>query len=263
MENKRRLLPLQAMNIAGYLATVVINGLANALPLNNRTTGELSDLYPNLFVPAGITFVIWGVIYILLGVFTVYQARGMFKGQPDEKPFMERMGWLFVAASALNIGWIFAWHYEQVWLSLIVMLLLLGTLIAIYLRLGIGKYSGSRTEKFCVHLPFSVYLGWITVATIANVTAFLVKINWNGFGLGEVAWTVIMIIAATGITLAVLISRNDAAYGLVIVWALAGIVIKRLNTDTVLLREVIGAAVFSIAVVAVTASLRLKKWLIY
>jgi hypothetical protein len=181
--NKRRLvLSLSILNLLGFLGTVVVNGLANALPLNNKTTGELSDLYPNLFVPAGLTFAIWGLIYVLLAIFVIYQLIPSVRRDAQKVDFVQRIGLLFFISSIANIGWIFAWHYEIVPLSLVLMLILLGYLIAIYLRLNIGKSEATKSEKYLVHLPFSVYLGWITIATIANVTALLVDINWNTWG---------------------------------------------------------------------------------
>ena len=179
--NKSRLLFLAILNLIGFLGTVIVNGLSSALPINDKTAGELSDQYPNLFVPAGLTFSVWGVIYILLAIFVIYGLITAIKNT-QKSSFMENVGVLFFISCLANVGWIFAWHYEILPLSLALMLLLLGSLITIYLRLRIGKSDSTRIEKYLVHLPFSVYLGWITIATIANVTALLVDINWNTFG---------------------------------------------------------------------------------
>jgi len=229
----RRKLSISVLNLVGFLGTVVVNGLAVALPINNKTTGELSDQYPNLFVPAGLTFSIWGLIYLLLAIFVIYQLIIVIRKDTQQSAFIERIGLLFFASSVLNIGWIFAWHYEIVPLSLVIMLLLLGCLIAIYLRLDIGKSTSAKTEKYLVHLPFSVYLGWITIATIANVTALLVDVNWNTFGLGEQFWAVAVIVVGIAIALSILFTRKDIFYCLVVDWALLGILIKRLAVETV------------------------------
>src|SRR4030042_324851 len=173
---------LSILNLIGFLGTLIVNGLASTLPLNNKTTGELSDQYPNLFVPAGLTFSIWGIIYILLAIFVIYQLISAIRKDTQTISFIDKIGVLFFITSIANIGWIFAWHYQVLPLSLILMLILLGTLIAIYLRLGIGQSNATKTEKYMVHLPFSVYLGWITIATIANTTALLVNIKWDRFG---------------------------------------------------------------------------------
>ena len=227
MNSKRSLIVLSILNIIGFLGTIVVNGLANALPINNLTTGELSDKYPNLFVPAALTFSIWGVIYILLAIFVIYQAVLAFGKNGQDSTFSHKIGVLFFISSIANMGWIFAWHYEILPLSVVLMLLLLGTLIAIYLRLNIGRSDAANREKYLVHLPFSVYLGWITIATIANITALLVSLNWNTLGLGEQFWTVAVIVVGIAIALAVLIRRRDAFYCLVIDWALLGILLKR------------------------------------
>lgn len=214
---------LQIINIIGFIAVVAVNILANALPINGKNTGELSDLYPNFFVPAGYVFSIWLVIYLLLLAFSVYQASPKRRGAE----YMERIGYFFVFSCIANIIWIFLWHYEMVFPSLIAMIMILGSLIMIYLRLDIGRNESTRDEKLYVHLPFSVYLGWITVATIANVVALLVSINWNRFGISEVAWTMIMIAVAVFLTLINIETRSDIGYTSVIIWALGGIIVKQ------------------------------------
>jgi hypothetical protein len=251
---KSRLLTLSILNLIGFLGTVVVNGLANALPLNNKTTGELSDKYPNLFVPAGLTFSIWGVIYILLAIFVIYGLIISVKNNTQKTAFVENIGILFFISSLANIGWIFTWHYEILPLSLVLMLVILGSLITIYLRLHIGKSDSSSSEKYLVHLPFSVYLGWITIATIANVTAVLVDINWNAFGLGEQFWAVAVIIVGIAIALSVLFTRKDIFYCLVVDWALLGILLKRLADPTpvqsVIIISIIGMALISVGIIA-------------
>jgi len=241
MESVENTKLLQITNIVGFAAVVIVNILANALPINGKTTAELSDSYPNLFVPAGYVFAIWGVIYILLLAFTVYQASAKRRGAQ----FLGRIGWLFGISCAANVVWIFLWHYELVFPSLIAMFALLGSLILIYLRLDIGRGSPSREERLYVHLPFSVYLGWITVAPIANVVAFLVNINWDGFGLGEVTWTVAIIAVAVVLTLLNIQTRGDVGYTLVIIWALGGIVVKQMAIQPIVLTAGLGMAVLA------------------
>jgi hypothetical protein len=237
------------LNFIGFLAVVLVNALAVILPINNHTTQELSDKYPNLFVPAGITFSIWGIIYLLLLLFTVDQFVVAFRRSSDEKGIFEKIGMLFFISCIFNIGWILAWHYEIVWLSLIIMALLLISLISIYIRLGIGRSQVRNSEKILVNIPFSVYLGWITIATIANVTAFLVKINWNKFGISDQLWTVIVIAVGVIITLATVFSRNDIFYCLVVIWALVGILLKRITDNSIPDQLVIIASSVGIAIV--------------
>ncbi|MDD5038515.1 MAG: hypothetical protein PHN78_04280 [Dehalococcoidales bacterium] len=251
MDNRVSRIVLSVVNIIGFLGTILVNGLANGLPINNKTTGELSGQYPNLFVPAALTFSIWGLIYLLLAVFVVYSLLSAIKND-DSESFIDRIGILFSLSCVANMGWIIAWHYEIVPLSLAIMLLLLGLLLAIYLRLDIGKEGPTRKEQYLVHLPFSMYLGWITIATIANTTALLVDINWTRFGLSEQFWTVAVIIVGIAIALSVLLRRQDIYYCIVVDWALLGIVIKRL-ADPMPVQSVI---VFSVAgMILVTAGI--------
>lgn len=217
----------QILNIVAVIGTLIVNYLSNALPINGKTAGQLSDEIPNLFVPAGLTFAIWGVIYILIIMFAAYQARDLFKKEKIEMPFIKKTSYYFFLAGIANMSWIFAWHYQQVMISVLIMLVLFASLLKIYLNLGIGKEIVSRKERIFIQVPISVYLGWITVATIANLTAFLVTINWDGLGLSDVLWAMIVIIVALIITLLMIITRKDVAYSLVIVWALLGIYIKR------------------------------------
>jgi benzodiazapine receptor len=219
----------QWVNVLAVVATLVINGLANALPLNGLTTGEISDRFQVYFVPAGYVFSIWGLIYVALVAFAVYQA---LPSQRDN-PRLRRIGYLFALSCVANVAWLFFWHYEVFPLTLVAMLALLLLLIAIYLRLGIGRAQVSTAEKWLVHVPFSIYLGWITVATIANVTSLLDYLNWSGWGISPEAWTVIMLVAAVGIASAVSLTRGDVAYMLVIVWAFAGIAVKHAGTPVV------------------------------
>jgi len=249
---------LKTLNLVAFLATVAINAMANALPINGKTTGELSDLYPNLFVPAGLTFSIWGLIYLLLAIFAVYQIAAPNRNTAD---FLQRIGLMFIVASAANIGWIFLWHYQRVSASLVLMLVLLASLLAIYLRLGIGVRAASWRERLLVQLPFSVYLGWITVATIANVTAVLVHLGWNRFGASQELWTVVVLVVATLITIGVLFTRNDLFYALVILWAFLGILIKRQAVDSPPSRAIIVTLAVTMTVIGVVLLLRIPRWL--
>jgi hypothetical protein len=219
----------QTVNVLALLGTVVANGLANALPLNGQATGEISDRFDVYFVPAGYVFSIWGLIYLSLGAFVVYQA---LPGQRDN-PALRRVGYLFALSCVANVAWLFLWHYERFPLTIVAMLALLLLLIGIYLRLGIGRAPASTAERWFVRVPFSIYLGWVTVATIANASQLLVYLNWGGWGISPEVWTLIMLGAATAITAAVAITRGDVAYGLVIVWAFVGIAVKHADTPIV------------------------------
>ena len=212
----------QAAVIVSIVITLTVNTLANALPLNGLNTGQISDRFHVYFVPAGYVFSIWGLIY--LGVI----AYGIFQALPAQRdnPRLRATGWWIALGGLANSAWIFLWHYEQFPLSLLAMFTLLGTLIITYLRLGIGRRSVSKVETWAVRVPFSVYLGWITVATIANVTSVLDYINWDHWGLSPEIWMVIMLAVTFLITMAMILTRRDIAYTMVILWALVGIIIK-------------------------------------
>jgi len=226
MTSNKKLFALPVFMILGYLAVVTVNALSAILPINGQTPGEISDNLPNLFVPAGFTFSIWGVIYILLGMFVVYSTVQMFKGGDGSTPLLEEIGSLFVATCVANIMWIFTWHYNQVFLSLMSMVILFLLLLYTYLQLS---HNITQKEFNWVKIPMSVYFGWITVATIANATAFLVSIGWHGSGIPEDIWTAALLVVATIIALIMLIKNFDIAYSLVIAWALLGITFKHMN----------------------------------
>jgi len=247
------------LNFIGVAAVIFVNALAVLLPINNRTTQELSDKYPNLFVPAGITFSIWGIIYILLILFAIYQFVVAFRKASDERGIFEKIGILFFISCIFNIAWILAWHYEIVWLSLIIMALLLISLISIYIRLRTGRPGIRNSEKILVNIPFSVYLGWITIATIANATAFLVKINWNKFGISDQLWTIIMVAVGVLITLIFLFSRNDIFYSFVVIWALVGILLKRMADNSMPDQSVIIASIAGISIIGLVIILQLIR----
>lgn len=257
---KERAFLYAVLNAFGVAATLVVNALANALPINGRNTGEISDFYANLFVPAGLTFSIWGVIYLLLIVFTVYQFYAIKKGGTE---YLERIHPFFIISCAANSLWILAWHYLMPGLSLIIMLVLFAALLLIYLRLGIGRGGSSKALLTFVHLPVSVYLGWITIATIANITAFLVSLGWKGFGLEEELWTAVVIIAGTLITLGVVFSRGDLFFALVVLWAYAGIIIKRVQTPSEPASLIITVSAVGIALILLSLGRALSKKGIY
>lgn len=208
--------------IVSVIATIFINILANALPINGLNTGQISDRFQVYFVPAGYVFSIWGLIYIGLIALAVFQALPSQR----QNPRMRATGWWIILGGLANISWIFFWHYELFPLSLVAMLVLLAALIITYLRLGTGKTQASSGETWAVRVPISIYLGWITVATVANVTDVLYYLNWGGFGITPEIWMAIILAAVLVIAGLVILTRRDIAYGLVILWALVGISVK-------------------------------------
>ncbi len=206
-----------------FLGTLVANALASLLPINGITTGELSDSYPNLFVPVGLTFAIWGLIYSLLLAYTIVATVRAVRSGAALPANQSRMAWLFVATGVVNTAWILLWHYEMPFFSLIAMLALLVLLLGIYRSF---PAEGSFVNELFVRTPFRVYLGWITVATIANGTAVLVDAGWNGFGLSEPFWTLLVLVVAVVMAGLFLLLHRDVPYSLVVAWALFGIYLK-------------------------------------
>jgi hypothetical protein len=194
-----------------YGVMVVANYLAVALPLAGRDTGAISDSYPNLFAPAGYAFSIWGAIYTLLLVYVIYQFW-------RSDALVARINRVFIVNALLNASWMFAWHYDFIWLSVLIMVGLLVTLIRIADTLRISNLT--QKERWLTRLPFGVYFGWITVATIANMTVFLVSLGWNGFGLPESFWTVVVLLVGTLIGTLRMLRDRFAPYGLVLIWAM-------------------------------------------
>ncbi len=255
MEKPFQLYIFAFINLAVFIAIVIVNALANILPLNGIGTGELSDMYPNLFVPAGITFSVWGVIYLLLAGFSIYGIIAVFKASA-EASFLSEINIWFLVSGIANIGWIFAWHWKKLSLSLLFMALILASLIIIYLKLN-STVVHSKSIYFLTRLPFSIYLGWITVATIANITAFLVNLNLKGYLLPEEAWTVLVIAAAVFITCLMIITRRDIGYSAVVIWALLGIIIKRSSLGDA--PGIVISAIAAIAVITAALIIRLIK----
>ncbi len=213
----------QTANILSVVLAITVNVLAAALPLNGQNTGAISDRFKVYFVPAGYVFAIWGIIYIGWIAFAIYQALPAQK----ENPRLRRLGYLFALSGLFNAAWLFCWHYNQFGLSVLVMFTLLGLLIASYLRLNVGRTPLSNAGRWCVDIPFSIYLGWITVATVANVSDWLYFVHWDGLGIDPQAWAVIMLVVASALGILMARMRRDAAYLLVLVWAFIGIALKQ------------------------------------
>lgn len=213
-----------------YLAVIAVNYLANALPIGGITTGEASDSLPNLFTPAGITFSIWGVIYLLLAVYVIY-SWGLIGKKRNKKTdeLIKKVDKIFILNALANISWIFAWHYRYIGVSVLIMIVLLVSLILIANQINNKKLT--LTDQICLRLPFSIYFGWITIATIANVSVFLVSLNWDGFGISDEIWTIIVLLVGATIGIWRSIKDKNIPYILVFIWAYAGIIFKHNSMD--------------------------------
>jgi hypothetical protein len=208
-----------------FLGVIAVNALANILPINGYNTGQISAFYPNAFVPAGFTFSIWGVIYLLLLFYTIGFTYYTLKQEQNPKAFalIERINIYFLLTCVFNMSWIVAWHYLQIELSLVIMLLFLITLIQLFLKSNTIARDLTLTQRFILQTPFIVYLGWISVATIANTTALLVAYKWTALSIAHVYWSASMILIALLLAVWMLLKFKAVPFALVVTWALWGI----------------------------------------
>ncbi len=210
---------LKILVVVSYLGMLLVNYLANSLPLNNRSTGEISDMYPTLFTPSGFTFSIWAIIYLFLGLF-VFKIVSMPLSEIETNSLLPIMI-IFILSSIFNMVWLFLWHYDLIGLSTIAMIGLLITLLLGYMMIS--------NQSIILKTPFSLYAAWISVALIANIAIFLVKGEFSGFGIKPEIYTVIIIIVAGAIGVATIFQMKDLLFGFVFLWALFGILMRHIN----------------------------------
>ncbi|MGF2033812.1 MAG: tryptophan-rich sensory protein [Nostoc sp. CmiVER01] len=242
----------QLVTLAAIFGAFVINVISNIFPLNGLSIGEISNtLFKNvLIIPANYAFAIWGLIYLGLFAFGVYQALPNQQDEPD----LRNTGYLLVIACVAQSIWVYLFLSRFFALSVIAMLLILLPLIGVYMRLEIGKSRVSRLKKWCIHFPISIYLGWISVATIVNVACALYFHRWNGWGISAVIWTLVMVSIATAVAAFIVIQRRDIAYTGVILWALVAIAIK--HFDNSMLRNSVLILAIVLVLTATINSLR-------
>lgn len=237
------------VNLASVVGTITVNALANIIPFNGQNTGQVSDRFKVYFVPSGYVFSIWGVIYLAWLLFCTYQLLPANR----DKPRFAALGYWFALSGVFNSLWLVCWHNNRFTLSLVVMLALLATLIVSYRRLGVGRTPSGAVERWCVDAPFGLYLGWISVATIANAADVLWINQWDGFGLAPQSWTAVMLGVATLLGAAMVWRRRDILFPLVLVWAFVGIAHRQSGPAALPSPELVVSA----ALVAAGASLLL------
>ncbi|MBW4492225.1 MAG: tryptophan-rich sensory protein [Oscillatoria princeps RMCB-10] len=219
-------------NLMAILAAFGVNVLANIAPINGLSIGAISNQFFSevLIIPANYTFAIWGLIYLGLIAFGIYQVLPAQR----QNPLLRRTGYLLVVASLSQIVWVLLFQYRLFPLSVVAMLGILLPLIALYLRLGIAPQRVSRAEKWFVRVPLSIYLAWICVATIVNVAIALYSLGWNGWGAGAPIWTVLVMAVGAAIAANIALGRADIAYALVTVWAYVGIAVRQASQPLIL-----------------------------
>jgi hypothetical protein len=223
---------LQVLNGVSLIATIFMNYLSNTGLMNDTTIGEISGGLPTLFTPASYAFSIWGIIYLMLLGFGIYQGRSLFVKVRDDE-FVMRVGWWFIVSCVANSFWVVSWIYEYTGLSCFFIFLLLFSLLKIVWNNRMELWDAPISVLLFLWWPFVIYSGWVTVASIANVSTYLVKINWDGFGMSPVTWTLIMIVIATLINLVITWKRNMREFALVGAWALIAIGIANQDTQTI------------------------------
>ena len=222
---------LQLCNLIALLVTITINYLSSAGLINGVTVADVSNQYKNYFTPAGYAFSIWGLIYVGLLAFVIYTGRSLFSKDHSNDEVVLKVGWWFVLSCAANSLWIVFWVHNVLWVTVLIMLLLVVCLIKIILNLNMEMDFHPFKKYLFIYWPFAIYAGWVSVAFIANISAFLVKMDWDGFGISPVFWTIIMIILAGLINLLIVWKRNLREFALVGVWALIAIAVENLNRE--------------------------------
>jgi hypothetical protein len=258
--SSNRVKTLQILNWVFLILMIFVNYLAISLPINGKSTKELSDKYSNLFVPAPATFSIWGIIYLLVILFGVAQSKSIFSKTIDDNTatIVDRVGYRFIISCLMNALWIVVWHHEYMLLSVVVMLGLLSSLVALNLSIASIESAFGGYKKFILESAFGVYLGWICVATVANTTAMLVYYKWEGSGISPAIWTSILVLIASGIGSYTLLKLKNFYLGLVVLWALNGIYKVRIADSAPIQIILISLGVGSL-IVLIASGLQFQK----
>lgn len=247
---------LPVATLFAILATLSVNALSNFFPIQGLNIGEIANkILPGVQItPANYAFAIWGLIYLGLIAYGIYQLL------PAQRhaPIIHRVDRLLIIACLAQIAWVYLFTLQLFWLSVIAMLAILLPLIGAYLQLGIGKRV-SREFKWLVHVPFSIYLGWISVATIVNIASALYISGWDGWGISAVGWTVIMLLIGAAIASIVAIQRVDIAFTLVFIWAYIAIAVRHLSLNNPAISITAVAAAIVLLVLLLFSRIKRKK----
>jgi translocator protein len=231
---------LRAFVAVTVLGTIGMNGLANALPLFGRGTGEVSAIYPTLVTPAGYVFAIWGVIYLGLIAYSAAQ----FLSPLADDPLPDRLAWPLIVSGVANVVWLLLWHSLSIYWTVAAMLLLLGSLITAYLVARSNRPEPPPAlERWAVRAPLGIYLGWVSVATIANISSALYAAEWGGWGLTADVWGAIVLAVGAALAFAGLARQGDCVFAGVFVWAFAGIAVATPSEFVRIVAGVLAAAV--------------------
>ncbi|QOW09632.1 tryptophan-rich sensory protein [Kaistella flava (ex Peng et al. 2021)] len=245
---------LQIANGFFLVFTIIFNYLSNTGIFNGKTIANVSDQYHNLFTPAGYAFSIWGFIYLLLIGFVFYTGRSLFNPSKNEADaFVEKIGWWFVVSCLANCAWILTWLYGFTGLSVIVLLIAFISLLMILMEAL--KYNSGNAQKWFINFPFQIYAGWVSVALIAAMAAWLTKIEWSGLGISEINWTIILIIIASLIHIFMTWKKNAPVFAFVAVWALVAIAMANKEVS----QQVYLVALVAAGIIFISSGLKIFK----
>lgn len=241
---------LSILNLTSVILVIAVNYISQAISFNDTTIGEISARYVNLFTPASYAFAIWGIIFLALLAYGIFQVHRAFFSK-KESPFIEQTSYWFIIANSLNCCWVFAFVYDYTGLSVLIMIGILLSLIKIILNTHMERWDAPITTIAFVWWPICLYSGWISVATIANISAYLSKLNWNGGILSEVTWTLIMIVVAILLNLAMIWKRNMREFAAVGIWALFAIYIRHMDTYSSIAYSALAGVIILSAAIAI------------
>jgi len=249
----KRVRNLAILNLVFFIVAFIVSQMSQFNLIGGNTMGDVSAKYESVFTPAGITFAIWGVIYIGLFAFTIYHLIQAHKNDlhAEANQVVQKIGYYFVANNLATTAWVFAWLYEYIALALVLMIIQLYTLIKIHIKLKIYDPQKSVASKLFTQVPLSLYFAWICIATIANASSFFVYINWDGGGINASAWAIILIVIATLLSVFIISFRQNPYFGLVVLWALYGIHLKRTAIDEILYQDVIKTVWLCFAILSI------------
>lgn len=223
---------LQSLNAIFFVATIIVNYISNTGVINNETMASVSAKYQNLFTPAGYAFSIWGLIYLGLLGFVIYYGH-FLKSTEAKDAVILKIGWWFIVSCICNSLWVFAWLYHYIFLTIPIMVILFIALLKIILNTKEEEAKSTSATFMFLKLPFYIYAGWISVALVADIAAFLTKIQWNGFGISDTTWTVVMFVVAFLIHIYMIWKQKMPAFALVAVWALVAIAVANREINTI------------------------------
>lgn len=248
---------LAILNFFFYVIAFSISSLSQTGVFNNKTNGDISAKYETLFTPAGITFSIWGLIYLALFGFVIYHLISAFKADYDDEPnqVLLKINYLFIINNIALALWVFAFSYEYLGLSLILIVIQLITLLFITINLKLYSPHKSVASRLFTQFPLSIYFAWLCIATIANFSVYLISINWTT-SIDAGTWVIILIWTAVALAVYMIIKKKNPYFGLVFIWALYGIQLKRIMIDEELYREIILNTWVAIAIIGLSVLIR-------